>query len=76
MPNPRSLPCFGNSAPYLCHRKKHQHMDNIDKIFDPRTAQELIQMGVTIVQQGIEIGLSLGETINGWIDDMFDIFKA
>ncbi len=50
-------------------------MDNINKLFDPRTDQEVVQIGEAAVRQGIAIGLSLGETINSWIDNVFELFK-
>ena len=50
-------------------------MDEINNLFDPRTPAQLVEAGKLVIGKGLEAGISLGETINAWIDVFFDIFK-
>lgn len=50
-------------------------MDEINNLFDPRTPAQLVEAGKLIIGKGLETGISLGETINAWIDAFFDIFN-
>jgi len=48
-------------------------MDGIEKLFDPQTPEALVEVCKAMVRNGLDIGCTLGEKLNEWIDDLFDL---
>lgn len=48
-------------------------MDGIENLFNPQMPTGKLEMCKTIIRQGLEFGVSFGEKLNEWIDDMFDL---
>ena len=48
-------------------------MDGIEKLFDPQTPAARVEVCKAVVRKGLDVGRTLGEKLNEWIDDLFDL---
>ena len=48
-------------------------MDGIEKLFDPQTPVAKVEVCKAVVRKGLDVGRTLGEKLNEWIDDRFDL---
>lgn len=50
-------------------------MENLEKVFDspPASRTEICKAALS---EGLNVGLTFGEILNGWIDKLFDAIKT
>jgi hypothetical protein len=50
-------------------------MEELEKLFGSQTPDGLVQVCKVVVRKGVDIGLFLGMTLDGWIDRLFGLIE-
>lgn len=51
-------------------------MENLVKIFDSQTPVGCAEICKAALNEGLNVGQTFGEILNGWIDKLFDAIKT
>lgn len=64
----------------LCRRNQsqfytHKLMEELERLFRTQTPDGFVEGCRTVVRKGLDIGLVIGETLNEWIDRLFNLIE-
>lgn len=51
-------------------------MESVEKIFESQTPASRTEICKAALREGLNVGQTFGEILNGWIDKLFDAIKT